>query len=169
MPTGFLCKTCGEYHNELPLCFGPSAPALWFSIPESERERRCSLSTDQCIVDEEYYFVLGRLEIPIVGQENAFTWLAWVSLSEKSFDRASSLWNKEGRESEPPYFGWLSSSLPYEPTTMNLKVNLHTCPVGERPYIEIQECNHPLYQLQNSGMQITEAQQLAERLLHGAP
>ncbi len=169
MSAGFQCATCGQWHEDVPLCFGPSAPALWFSIPEPERESRCHLSSDQCIVDEKAFFVLGRLEIPIVNSEESFTWLVWVSLSESNFDRASELWNKPGREAEPAYFGWLSSSLPYEPSTLNLKVNLHTRPVGERPYVELQESEHPLSVAQREGMHMYEVQALVERLLHGAP
>ncbi len=35
--TGFVCHTCGQYQDALPTCFGPSAPALWHTIPEAER------------------------------------------------------------------------------------------------------------------------------------
>ncbi|MEU4303103.1 DUF2199 domain-containing protein [Kitasatospora aureofaciens] len=39
----------------------------------------------------------------------------------------------EGRETEPPYFGRLTTELPiYSPSTINLKTMAHTRPVGER-------------------------------------
>src|SRR5436305_7395542 len=115
---GFTCATCGKFHDELPLCFGPHAPLAWFAVPESERPKRTDLSSDQCIVDGKHFFVLGRIVVPIKDHANPFVWLAWASLSEKDFQRTQELWERKGREKEPPYFGWLSSALPYQPTTV---------------------------------------------------
>lgn len=166
MSTGFTCTTCGAIHDSYPLCYGPSAPEIWYTIPEQERESRCELSSDQCIVDGKYFFVLGRLEIPIPETGEEFVWLAWVSLSEKNFKRACELWETEGRETEPPCFAWFSSALPYEKTTLHLEAILHTRPLGERPAIELQECDHPLYSLQRHGMSLAELQALTEKLMH---
>jgi len=165
--TGYVCTTCGQHHEQLPMCFGPSAPALWFSVPEKERETRCLLSSDQCIIDEKHFFVLGRIVLPVVDGPEPFVWLAWVSLSEKNFNRASELWEKKGREKEPPYFGWLQSSLPYEPTTLNLKTLVHTQPVGERPLVELEETDHPLSVEQHHGITMARVQEIAEKALHG--
>src|SRR5690349_624279 len=112
---GFTCATCGEHHADLPKCFGPEAPALWYAIPEDQRERRAELTPDQCVIDDEHFFVLGRIEIPIQGTEDQFCWLAWVSLSRENFIRTCELWETAGRESEPRYFGWLCSALPGYP------------------------------------------------------
>src|SRR5262249_23941830 len=124
------------------------------------------LSSDQCAIDNKYFFVLGRIEIPVVGCEEPFVWLAWVLLSQKNFRRASELWCTVGRENEPAYFGWLSSALPYEPSTLNLKVNLHTRPVGERPFIELEPTEHPLAVEQRQGISLARVQEIAERLMH---
>ena len=175
---GFVCATCGRFHSALPICYGPPAPDLWHQMAKSghlgekglHHLRRFfgwrRLSSDQCVIDNRYYFVLGRIEIPVVGYEEQFVWLAWVSLSEKNFSRAVELWDKAGRENEPPYFGWLSSALPYEPSTLNLKVNLHTRPVGERPLIELEPTEHPLAVEQREGISIAKVRQIAERLIH---
>ncbi|HEY0683861.1 MAG TPA: DUF2199 domain-containing protein [Steroidobacter sp.] len=50
--------------------------------------------------DDKHYFVLGRIILPVVDGPEPFCRLAWVSLSEKNFLRASELWHTEGRESE---------------------------------------------------------------------
>jgi hypothetical protein len=127
------------------MCYGPKAPELWNQMAASGHlGQRDLLSSDQCVIDNRHYFVLGRIEIPVVGCGEQFVWLAWVSLSQKNFSRACELWDNSGRENEPPYFGWLSSALPYEPSTLNLKVNLHTRPVGERPFVELEPTGHPL-------------------------
>jgi hypothetical protein len=164
--SGFVCQTCGEYHPDLPLCFGAAAPALWFQIPEEQREARALLSSDQCIIDDEHFFILGRLALPIVGTNENFVWLVWVSLSESNFDRASALWHVEGRESEPPYFGWLQSALPYASSTLALATNVHTAPLGERPFIELQPSDHPLFREQNEGITWARVQQIAEESIH---
>lgn len=165
--SGFICSTCGQYHEEVPMCFGPLAPALYFSIPEEERESRCVLSSDQCIIDEKHFFIIGRIVIPVTDGPEPFVWLAWVSLSEKNFERASKLWNKKGREKEPPYFGWLQSALPYSESTLNLKTLVHTKPVGERPLIELEETEHQLAVEQHHGITMSRVQKIVEAALHG--
>jgi hypothetical protein len=165
--SGYLCNTCGKPHDELPMCFGPSAPALWYALPEAEREARSELSSDQCIIDGEHFFVLGRIFIPVIDGPDPFIWLAWVSLSETKFLRTCELWESQGRESEPPYFGWLQSALPYEPTTLSLKTQVHTMPLGERPSIVLERTNHPLSIEQHFGISMARVQQIAEAALHG--
>ncbi|WP_430672974.1 DUF2199 domain-containing protein [Kitasatospora aureofaciens] len=56
-----------------------------------------------------------------------------LALSQADFARATELRETEGRETEPPYFGRLTTELPiYSPSTINLKTMAHTRPVGER-------------------------------------
>jgi hypothetical protein len=71
---GYRCRRCGQHHEELPLHYGFGAPAYWYGIPESERPRRCLLSSDQCIIDDQHFFVLGNLELPIIGSGEHFSW-----------------------------------------------------------------------------------------------
>ena len=115
---GFLCSCCGQYHDDLPQVLGAPAPAAWEAIPASERDERAVLSSDQCVIDNAHFFLLGRLELPILNGPDPFTWLTWVSVSESSFSRASDLWSSEGRESEPPYSARVQSALPYAGGTL---------------------------------------------------
>lgn len=163
---GFECRTCGQHHSEMPMCLGADAPALWYALPESERSSRALLTSDQCVIDEEHFFVRGRILLPIVDSEDSFIWLVWVSLSAKNFERMSELWETEGRESEPPYFGWLQSALPYEESTLSLKTAVHTMPLGERPYIEIKSEDHQLATEQVDGVSMSRVQEIVERALH---
>ena len=166
---GYKCSTCDDFHTGLPLSYGSPAPAPYFDIPEADRDERALLSSDQCVIDEEQFFILGRLEIPILdADEDLFSWNVWVSLSKENFTRASELWNTEGRESEAPYFGWLSTSLPcYDLNTFLLKTNVHTRPIGERPFIELEPTDHPLAIEQRNGITLKRVQEIAERCLHG--
>ncbi|HEX5720631.1 MAG TPA: DUF2199 domain-containing protein [Thermoanaerobaculia bacterium] len=164
---GFHCSTCGSHHDELPLVLGAFAPAAWEALPENQREARAVLSSDQCIIDNQQFFLLGRLDIPVVGQENPFTWLTWVSVSEANFERASDLWHTEGRESEPPYFAWIQSALPYPGGTLSLKAKLITQPLGERPLVVLEETDHPLAVEQREGITAARLQSIVEAALHG--
>jgi hypothetical protein len=166
--TGFHCSTCGNFHSEMPMVLGNPAPAAWEAMPTEDRTEHCALTSDQCIIRGEHFFILGRLEIPVVDGVNPFTWLCWVSVSENNFDRACELWQQEGRESEPPYFAWVQSALPYPVGTLNLRASLVTRPLGERPLVLLQESDHPLYIEQSRGITMARVQQIIESALHEA-
>lgn len=162
---GFTCSCCGQYHRELPLSFAAPAPDYW--TPDLVDDPHSELSSDQCVIKGQAFFVRGLIEIPVTDTGEVFAWGVWVSLSEENFMRASQLWNASGRETEPPYFGWLSTELPiYSPTTINLKTNLRTRPVGERPAVELEPTAHPLAVEQRNGITRARVQQIAEILLH---
>ena len=162
----WICSQCGEPHDDLPLSFGAEAPQYYASIPEAERGARVELTSDLCIIDKQYYFVLGRLCLPIQDAVDPFVWLVWVSLSRPNFERTLQLWETPGREAEPPYFGWLSTELPVYPSTLNLKTAVHTMPVGERPTIIVRDEDHPLAREQREGISPSRWQAIAEQLLH---
>ncbi len=164
--TGFRCSSCGEWHNELPLDYGADLPDLVYEIPMDERQTRVVSNADFCVMDGRYYFVRSVVQIPIHGQEQKFGWGVWVSLSEKNFNRMTSLVNTPGRELEPPYFGWLSTALPYSESTLNLKTQVHTQPVGIRPVIEIEPTSHPLALEQRQGITMQRVEEIAGQMLH---
>jgi hypothetical protein len=141
------------------------APALWYSIADADKATRTELSSDQCIIDE-HFFVLGRVVLPVIDGPGPFVWLAWVSLSEKNFLRTCELWEAEGRETEPPCFGWFQSALPYEPSTLNLKASVQTMPVGERPLVTLEDSGHPLAREQLEGITMAQVQKMVEAVLH---
>src|SRR6185436_19925409 len=163
---GFTCATCGEYHPELPMVLGPASPFAWEQIPAADREARGEISSDQCVIDEKHFFLRGRLEIPVKGSPQPFTWLVWVSVSREDFVRAYNLWHEAGREKEPPYEAELQSALPYAHKTLDLSVRLHTRPVGERPFVEVVCQPHPLYEEQQHAVSIERVQKIVEVALH---
>ncbi|MFI5734154.1 DUF2199 domain-containing protein [Kribbella sp. NPDC051587] len=164
MSTDFQCRSCGEQHSGLPSAFHTEAPAYW--RPELDGAPGSELGSDQCVIDGEHFFVRGLIELPVIGTADTFVWGVWVSLSQESFQHISDRWFAEGREADPPYFGWLSTELDYSPSTLNLKTNLHSRPVGERPLIELEPTDHPLAVEQRDGITAARAQEIAERLLH---
>ena len=110
----FLCRCCGERHAGPPFAYGVDAPVYWRD--EFASDPNSMLSDEQCIIQAEYFFVRARIAIPVLDVGTEFEWGVWVSLSRANFQRAHDLWTTDDRESEPPYFGWLSTALPYEPS-----------------------------------------------------
>ncbi|GAA4065768.1 DUF2199 domain-containing protein [Actinomadura miaoliensis] len=162
---GFHCSHCGRHHDELPMAFAAPAPDYW--APEFAADPASELTSDICVIKGQAFFVHGLIEIPVVDSGEIFSWGVWVSLSQDNFTRALKLWDTPGREGEPAYFGWLSTELTlYSTTTINLRTNLHTRPVGERPSIELEPTDHPLAVEQRSGITRARVQQIAETLLH---
>ena len=116
--------------------------------------------------EREQFLIQGCLEIPVVDGSEAFAWGVWTSLSQENFKRTVELWGTEGRENEPPYFGWLSSRMPLYPETLNLKTHVHTRPVGQRPFIELEPTDHPLAVEQREGITMARVREIAAALLH---
>src|SRR5215510_9732486 len=154
---GYTCGTCGQYHPDLPMHYGAWAPTHLSSIPEIERDRRCELSSDQCIIDNRRFFIVGNLEIHVHGLEDRFSWDVWVELAEKHFD-TSRLWNRRGRESERPYPSKLSTGLPGYPDAIGLRAMVQTREVGRRPLVILEPTEHPLYVEQRNGITVKRAQ-----------
>ncbi|MFF3089819.1 DUF2199 domain-containing protein [Streptomyces nojiriensis] len=164
---GFTCSCCGARHGGLPLHYTAEAPAVWNAAFAEADD--CLLSSDQCVVKARHYFVKGLIEIPVIGTDEMFSWAVWVSLSRENFARAVDMWETPGRESEPPYFGWLNTELPvYSSTTLNLKTNLHTRPLGERPFVELEPTGHPLAVEQRTGITPDRVCEIAAAVLHPA-
>ncbi|MFD2277966.1 DUF2199 domain-containing protein [Streptomyces lusitanus] len=152
-------------HPELPMNYSADAPAVWDAGLADADD--CLLSSDQCVVRAEHYFVKGLVEVPVLGTDDVFSWGVWVSLSRANFARAAELWDQPGREAEEPYFGWLTTELMvYPQTTLNLKTLVHTRPVGERPYVELEPTDHPLAVEQRTGITVDRVREIAAGMLH---
>jgi hypothetical protein len=164
--TGFTCARCGERHEGLPFSYFANVPVYWRD--EFATEASCMLSDELCIIKGETFFVRGRIVIPVVEALQEFEWNVWVSLSRTNFERALELWSTPGREDEPSYFGWLSSELPYEPSTLNLPTQVRTQQVGQRFLVEVEHNNHPLSVEQHHGMSLAKVREIFEQVAHPA-
>ena len=60
----WVCEQCGRKEQDVPLCFGAEAPWRPFASDE-DFQRRVDLTADQCVIDEEFFFIRGHIEIPI--------------------------------------------------------------------------------------------------------
>ncbi|MFF2438752.1 DUF2199 domain-containing protein [Streptomyces sp. NPDC058107] len=149
------------------MSYSTKAPDVW--DPSFESDPDSMLSSDQCVIKGQHFFIRGLIEIPVIGSQDVFSWGVWVSLSRDNFTRALEVWNTEGREAEKPYFGWLSTDLAlYSEGTTNLRTNAHTRPVGKRPFIELEPTDHPLAVEQRTGITQDRVREIAMAVLHPA-
>jgi hypothetical protein len=162
----YICSTCGSTQDGPPFVWGVPSPDIWAELPSEEKARRGECSSDQCVVDNERFFVIGRIEIPVRGSEEPFAWLAWVEVSADDFADMHEKWFLEGREITPPYAGHLANKLPiYSESTFGLRVDLKTNPLGVRPSIRIAE-GHILQDQQENGITEQRVAEIASRLMH---
>jgi hypothetical protein len=161
------CSVCGEIHEGLPISFAADFPDMFANLTREQRQSRTIIGSDQCIVDQTWFFIRGCLEIPISGEADPFLWGLWANVKEEVYDEISESWTSEGREkSRGPYKGRLANSLSVYPETLNLKLTIRMQPVGSRPLLIIDELDHPLSVEQQVGITAERASELASLLLH---
>ena len=161
----FQCHTCGQLHKGMPT-FGWDYPINVLDIPPEERDKRVDLGSDDCVIDGKWFFVRGCIEIPVFGLDEPFIWGTWVSLSEKSYARFVKLYETEGREDEPPFFGWLNHTPPGYPFEELYKTMVHLRPVPTRPLIELEPTEHPLAVEQRNGITVDRLKEIVETIKH---
>ena len=139
---------------------------MWDDLPQAERKRRGELGADQCVIDDEYFFIRGRIEIPVKDTEDVFAWLVWVRVSAEDFASMSNSWTIAGRENKAPvYDGYLANELPgYAQPTLDVAVKINTRPVGQRPFIQVVG-SHELADEQRDGISSHKVQQIADTFL----
>jgi hypothetical protein len=164
----YRCGSCGEVHDGLAFAFAVDAPLPWDQMPVSERGKDSVLDSDLCVIRGEHFFIRGLLEIPVIEADSVFAWNVWSSLSAENFERTTRMWDSPGRETEPPYFGWLSTDLvAVYPSTLNLALNVHTRPIGQRPFLEVEPTDHPLAVEQREGITLDRVREINGLMRHG--
>lgn len=161
----FKCVSCNEWHEGIP-GWGWNYPPEYFVVPPDERDARCFLTADLCIVDDKSFYACGCLELPVIGTSEILSFRVWVSLSEKSFLEFQDLLQIEHRSHNGPYFGWLCVPIPTYPDTMSLKTMVHIRDHGIRPYIELEPTEHPLALEQRHGVSPERIQALYDFFEH---
>jgi hypothetical protein len=164
----FKCTSCGEWHEGMP-AFGADAPLDYYSVPAEERDKRCVLDSNTCVINQQYFYVLGCLEIPVHGDAETFSWGVWVSLSKNSFDHFLACFDSPNRSHVGPFFGWLSTQLALYPSTLNLKTRVHLRDNGVPPYIELEPTDHPLAVEQRNGISVDRVAQIFAHHEHRSP
>ena len=155
----FKCASCGDFHSGIP-DIGWSYPVYYLDVPEAQREDRCELTSDICVIDDKWFFVRGCLEIPIIDADEVFAWGAWVSLSEADFLRFVELYDHGQRAGEDSFLGWFSTYIEPYPNTVKLKARAHLRDGGIRPFIELEPTDHPLAVEQREGITLERLREI---------
>src|SRR2546428_1587996 len=77
-PEGYTCRTCGQYHTGVPFSFAADFPDQYANLSKEERDSRATIGSDQCIVDSQWFYLRGMVEIPIIGSNQPFLWGVWL-------------------------------------------------------------------------------------------
>ncbi len=161
----FKCATCDEWHEGMP-SFGAAAPSPYYKIPSEEREDRCQLSSDACIIDDREFMIRGCIDIPVSGTDSHFTWGVWVSTDFQYFKKFLLLFDEADRDQFGPYFGRLASRIDGYPETEGLSCRLYMRNNGIRPYIEIEPADHPLTIEQRDGITVERVAEIYAMYMH---
>jgi hypothetical protein len=165
--SSFVCRTCGRSHSEVPLSFAADFPDMYANMPEADRDARALISSDQCVIDQAWFFIRGCLEIPIRDSGEVFIWGLWALVKEEVFDEISESWQQAGRETcRGPFKARLANSLSQYTETLNLRLRIVIQPVGTRPLFILEEEEHPFTREQHHGITRLQAMELAAALLH---
>jgi len=148
------------------MAFSVKLPHAVLSIPPDEREARIVITPDQCVIDNQTFFLRGRFAVPVHGLEEPFIWGVWAEVSPKNFLRTHELWQTEGRERQPPFRGYLNNELPLYGDTLNLEVDVQTMPVGRRPHFTVHDAEHPLAREQREGLTLARLEEINVLMQH---
>ena len=161
----WTCSCCGKQYDKLSLAYALDAPDAWLALPADERSDRDILWTDSCVIDQQQYFIRGRIVIPIVGHDEPFIWGCWASVSRESFERFGKLWDAPAREQEPPLPAQLANDNPIYPATLGLACSVVMKNARRRPSFEIQSADHPLAIEQRNGITLDRVKEIASKVL----
>ena len=140
---------------------------MYANMKREERDLRTIIGTDQCVVDQKWFFIRGCLEIPVLSSTEPFLWGLWASVREEVFDEISESWEQKGRENvRGPFKGRLANSLSPYPETLNLKVKILIQPIATRPLFIVEQLEHPLAVEQQTSISEERAREIASLLLH---
>jgi hypothetical protein len=154
---GLMCSSCRALHKGL-LDLGADRPSVGIDNIEIESNQVLRLdgtflSEDFCVVDGKNFMIRTVLELPVLGADDVdFGYGVWSSLSRENFDRYVETFNAGDQEQLQPMFSWFMTRLHGYPDTFALKSRIHPRNGRQRPLVEIQECDNPLYVEQREGV-----------------
>jgi hypothetical protein len=160
----FVCSVCGEHHDERMLDIRMGLPDEIHALDEAEREQRAWIAEDFAVLDEEWFYVRGLLELPIPELESRFAYGAWAEVPRRDFKKLQKRW-LDPRQFKP-LTCWLANELtPYVGTT-RLKATLRPVSENQLPLLELEEAPHELVRDQRQGISVQRADELAAVVLH---
>jgi hypothetical protein len=144
-------------------------PGYILGFSEQELDERVKWDEDICVIAPKkedpdgttHYFIRTVLKIPILETEENFGWGVWVSQSKESFERYVDTFGTD--QSNDGSFGYLPVDNPHYSRTEeneyeeNLECDIIWGEQGQRPTVEIRECDHPWFLDQSNGITMKKA------------
>ncbi|WP_232274787.1 DUF2199 domain-containing protein [Paenibacillus sp. 481] len=127
---------------------GCTAPYYVAEIEPWEREERCVLSAGKCIIDNEYYYVRGRLTAPNGNGRGNVHWDVWIQVSGQQYDALLTTCSLQ----EQTLAGKLSSAIPGYPDTLALPVTIKWQPRKSVLDVHVDNSDHLLAIEQRQGL-----------------
>ena len=162
----FKCSSCDQWHSSIP-AWGWRYPFPYHAVPEKERNERCYLTDDLCVIDDEQFLVTGILEISIVESSDSVSLQVWVAVNRRDWFEYQELIGESNRSSFGPYRGKLDSTIPTYPDTYHLPVSIEVRDKGLRPLVTILPSENPLYSEQKDGATVERVARLYRFFEHG--
>ena len=161
----FRCPSSSKLHRGLPDLVN-DAPGPFYAVPEAEREQRCVLHSDFCIIDEAYYYIRCVMEIPIQGEaHDRLGWGIWCQVDARDFDAYGETFAHEQQSHLGAFYGHVANTLTGYPETSGLPCRIVPKDGGLRPLIELDHGTHPLIGHQKSGITLKQAISFASRVM----
>jgi hypothetical protein len=161
----FKCSVCNEIHEGL-VAFSIDKPDSYWDVPPNRIYSDIELTSDTCIIANQYYFIRGSLEIPINDLNDKFEFGVWVSLSYESFKTYVSYLDKKKRNNVAPLFGWLNTNIDYYGNTLNYKTMVHLRNDFIRPFIELEDNDNYLNKDFKFGINSDKYQEIYKHYFH---
>jgi hypothetical protein len=130
----------------------------YFDVPEAEREERCFLKSDLCVVDDARFFVQGTLELPLAGSTDRLVVGVWAEIGDGDVFEYQDLLDVRSRSAHGPYSGHLSAAIPTYSQTEGLAVQVCLNEKGIRPSIVILDSSSELGRDQAHGLPLEKVQ-----------
>ena len=162
------CGICSKVHAALPAAIGYVKPAHYFSIPETEVEKRVKINSDLCQIDDSIFLIRGVIEIPLLDGElegqSTFEWGMWARIPKASFDRYLELYDNDASR-EPPFEGFLSGEPRGYKGLLDHPVTIHLRDANARPLFYLKSSKHLMYREQTEGITMKRVHEIFAKCL----
>jgi len=147
----FICETCGERHDGLPLDFGFRLPDDVHRLGYIEEYLRTRNNADLCALDESRFFLGGILPLPFQEGNEEFRWGVWVEVSREHHNRYVSAFEEDDLGT-PRLSGTIANEIPGYGSTVGLAVEVQLQEASARPAVYVIDSSHALTHEQRDGI-----------------
>jgi hypothetical protein len=56
------------------MSFAADFPDMYANLKREDRDTRSLIDSDQCVIDQRWFFIRGYLQVPILGNDEPFVW-----------------------------------------------------------------------------------------------